>query len=257
MRKWCPEPLDRNREPTPGVANDFQSFTSATSCLANPGDAPATESARFEKDHALTGGQSLWDLMSQEEKAQLLAETRATLLVEFELRERELRQQHQAEITEIQAQHTLRFENWSGEMAAQLERETQDRVTEATGLALALARKIIRDHVDADRGFLTRTVETALFKIRDPKPLTVILHPEDAQFLKDHPDLRDQLRIGNVVPDRRVEKGGCRIRSGVREWDATLTSQLDTLAAVLEESLAAAEILTPENPGGNDDPSLD
>jgi len=257
MRKWCPEPLDGNREPTLPAGNDFQSIISGTSSPGAQGGAPVSEMARFEKDHALTGGHSLWDLMNQEERDQLLAETQALLRAEFELREKELRQQHQAEIAEIQAHLTRRLENWSREMTAQLDREKQDRAVEATGLALALARKIIRDHVDVDREFLTRTVETALFKISDPHPLTVILHPEDAQYLKDHPDLRDQLRIGNVVPDRRVEKGGCRIRSGVREWDATLTSQLEEMGAVLEESLAAAEILGPANPGGDDDPGLD
>jgi flagellar biosynthesis/type III secretory pathway protein FliH len=86
--------------------------------------------------------------------------------------------------------------------------------------------------------------------------LTVILHPEDEQFLKGHPEMMERLRIGQVIPDRRVEKGGCRIRAGVREWDATLEGQLKAMAEVLAETLAEAEA-GPPNPEGSGDPGVD
>ena len=108
-----------------------------------------------------------------------------------------------------------------------------------------------------DPDFLTRTLETALFKVRDASPLTVILHPADVDLLQDNPDLMSRLRIGTVVPDRRVEKGGCRIRAGVREWDATLSRQMNVLTEIVEETLAAKGVLALSNPGDNDDSDLD
>ena len=215
------------------------------------------ENSGYEKDFALTNRNSLWDLMNQAEKDQLLDRAREMLLTEFATREEELRRHHQTELAETRAESTERLDSWSREFSAGLILERQEVAVEASGLALALAGKIIRDTADVDPDFLTRTLETALFKVRDASPLTVILHPADVDLLQDNPDLMSRLRIGTVVPDRRVEKGGCRIRAGVREWDATLSRQMNVLTEIVEETLAAKGVLAPSNPGDNDDSGLD
>ncbi len=257
MRKWCPEPFDSNQEPTRPAGNSLLSFESVTASLATLGEVPAVDNPKFEKDLGLTGCTSLWDLMNQTEKDELLENARGMLLAEFETREGELRRGHQTELATVRAESAAKLDNWSREFSAGLALEKQEIAVEAAGLALALARKIIRDTVEVDPDFLTRTLEIALFKVRDANPLTVILHPEDANLLENNPDLMTRLRIGTVVHDRRVEKGGCRIRAGKREWDATLSRQVDALAEIVEETLAGAGTLVPASPGDNDVPDLD
>ncbi len=215
------------------------------------------ENSRFEKDYTMTSRNSLWDLMNQTEKDQLLDRSREMLLAEFESRKEELCRGHQAELAEVRRESTERICNWSREFSAGLVLERQEVAAEAAGLALALAGKIIRDTVEVDPDFLTRTLETALFKVRDASPLTIILHPDDVNQLKGNTDLMTRLRIGTVVPDRRVEKGGCRIRAGVREWDATLSCQMNALAEIVEEVLSANGVLASSSHGESDDPGLD
>jgi flagellar assembly protein FliH len=253
MRKWCPEPLDTPREEfrTPaGPPN--RPFATDSTISRFPGAGQEGGAGPFEKDLDLTCRPSPWELLNQAEKDRLRDEVKAELRGEFELREKELRQRQREERAALQAEWSQRMENWSREMRTQLAEENHARAVEATGLALALARKIIRDHVEVDRGLLVRTVETALLKIGEARPLTLILHPEEEQFLKNHPEMMDRLGIGQVIPDRRVDKGGCRIRAGVREWDATLEGQMKAVAETLAETLAVAEAGVPGPEGAGD-----
>ena len=257
MRKWCPEPFAKIPEEILPAGNSLLSFESETSSAVPPFEGPVVENPRFEKDFARTDRNSRWDLMNEAERAQLLDKARGMLQAELETREDELYRRHQTELAEERSKSAERLDNWSREFSAGLVLERQEVAVEAAGLAIALAGKIIRDTVKVDPGFLTRTLETALFKIRDADPLTVILHPDDVDLLTVNTDLMTRLRIETVVPDRRVEKGGCRIRAGVREWDATLSRQMDALAEIVEETLANKGVLASPSPGDNDDPGLD
>ena len=257
MRKWCPEPFDEIRDQNRPVGNPLLSFETVSASIATFPANNALENPRFEKDSRLTGGKSSWDLIDQVDKDQFLERARELLQVEFENRETELRRRHQEELAEVRNEFIQRLDNWCRELTAGQDLERRGIAAEAAGLALALARKIIRDTVEVDPGFVTRTLETALFKIRDANPLTVTLHPDDANLLEDNPDLMAGLRIGTVVSDRRVEKGGCLVRAGVREWDATLSRQMDYLTGLVEETMAASSTTVPPNPGDDDDSGLD
>jgi flagellar biosynthesis/type III secretory pathway protein FliH len=257
MRKWCPEPFDENRGQDRPGEDPLVSFETVSPSIAPFHENHAAENPRFEKDHGLKDRQSFWDLIDEVDKDQLLERARDKLQVEFDTREMELRRRHQEELAEIRNEFVQKLDNWCRELAAGQDLQRQGIATQAAGLALALARKIIRDTVEVDPGFVTRTLETALFKVRDSNPLTVILHPDDANLLNDNPDLMSGLRIGTVVSDRRVEKGGCLVRAGVREWDATLARQMDFLSEIVEEALAASSTRVSSNPGEDDDSGLD
>ena len=231
MLKWCPK--------------QFETGTVVSQVCQDRVD----NNPRFEKDPCLNTGDSIWDLMNQTEKDRLLDSAREMLVSEFENRETELLEKHRAELAETRAEFTTRFENWSRELAEGQILGRQDVAVEAAGLALAMARKIIRDTVKVDPEFLTRTLETILYKVRNSNPLTVTLHPDDADLLENNRDLMDRLRIGTVIPDRRVEKGGCLVGAGTREWDATLNRQMESLADVVEETLATGGSLVPADHG--------
>jgi len=257
MRKWYPEPFDENRGKDQRGEDPLVSFETVSASIASFPENHAADNPRFEKDLGLKDRQSSWDLIDQVDKDHLLDRARDILQVEFDTREMELRRRHQEELGEVRSEFVQRLDNWCRELTAGHDLQRQGIATEAAGLALALARKIIRDTVEVDPGFVTRTLETALFKVRDANPLTVILHPDDANLLNDNPDLMSGLRIGSVVPDRRVEKGGCLVRAGVREWDATLSRQMDFLSEIVEETLAASSTTVSSNPGEDDDSGLD
>ncbi|MEN8005390.1 MAG: FliH/SctL family protein [Candidatus Krumholzibacteriota bacterium] len=195
--------------------------------------------------------------MSGKEKEALLAEARHGLQEEYQTREAELCESHREELAAVREKLEGRLDHWSREFEADLARERHVLAVDAAGLAVALARKIIRDTVAVDREVVVRTLETALYKAQDSHPLTAILNPADAEYLENKPDLLARLRIAKVVSDRRVEMGGCRVRAGSREWDATLTRQVDTLAAIVEETLAAGETDLVNLPGETDDSGLD
>ena len=231
MLKWCPK--------------QFETGTVVSQACQDR----AVNNPPFEKDPCLTTGNSIWDLMNQDEKDRLLDSAREMLVSEFENREGELLEKHRAELAEAKAEFNTRFENWSRELAEGQILGRQDIAVEAAGLALAMARKIIRDTVKVDPKFLTRTLETILFKVRNSNPLTVTLHPDDASLLENNRALMARLRIGTVIPDRRVEKGGCMVGAGTLEWDATLSRQMDSLAEVVEATLATGESLVPANHG--------
>jgi len=257
MRKWCPEPFDDNRVQDRPGKDPLLSFETVSASIAPIHENHAAENPRFEKDLGLKDRPSSWDLIDEGDKDQLLERARGLLQVEFDTREMELRRQHQEELAEIRNEFVQRLDNWCRELTAGQDLQRQGIATEAAGLALALARKIIRDTVEVDPGFVTRTLETALFKVRDSNPLKVVVHPDDANLLNDNPDLMSGLRIGTVVADRRVEKGGCLVRAGVREWDATLSRQMDFLSEIVEETLAASSTTVSSNPGEDDDSCLD
>jgi flagellar biosynthesis/type III secretory pathway protein FliH len=229
MRKWCPEPLD----------GDHLSPRTAPDGFA--ADAPACETGdagpRFETDTALTGGNSLWNIIGQAEREALLQEAREQLEEEFAARESALREELGAAADEARAAFDARFDVWAREFTAGQSAEHEATAADAARLAVALARKIIRDTAAVDDAMVARTLETVLYKIQDDRRLTVIVNPTDALLLEADPELRRRLRIGEVVADRRIEQGGCRVRAGACEWDATIAGQMDALVAVVDEAV--------------------
>lgn len=257
MLKWCPKPFTGDQEPDRTAVDGRPVFESGLSSeTVNPVAMPPN-GAGFAKDPRLAGNTSLWDLLNSKERESLLDAARTDLQEEFMARENELRESHRTEMAQVREDLESRLDKWSREFTNGLVRERQTMAVDAAGLAVALAGKIIRDTVAVDQDFVIRTLETALFKAQDSHPLTAILHPDDAEYLVQNPGLMSRLRIDKVVPDRRMEKGGCRVRAGSKEWDATLTRQLDTLAAIVEETLAANENTLVTEPGDTHDPGLE
>jgi len=230
MRKWCPEFLTDPAVPA-SVAAEFSSEPTAFA-----GDGASGE---FHKDPDLGRRHSLWEIMSPAERDQVLDRARVDLRAEFQDVIEEMHRAHREERDEDRAAYDARLDIWSREIEQHHHRDIEARAVEAAGLAVVLARKIIRDAVEVDRGVLIRTIETALFKLKEDRPLAVIVHPDDAELLSGDAGLRSRLNIEQVIADRRIEKGGCLVRAGDREWDATVSGQMDALLSVVEETLAA------------------
>jgi flagellar biosynthesis/type III secretory pathway protein FliH len=57
-------------------------------------------------------------------------------------------------------------------------------------------------------------------------------------WLRGAPELRERLRIAEIKEDRRLERGGCLVKAGDNEWDATVERQLAVLGEALQEALS-------------------
>ena len=84
-------------------------------------------------------------------------------------------------------------------------------------------------------------IETALFKIDGTKSLCVSVNPLQAEWLETQDDVKKKLGITEVVSDRRIEAGGCLIKTENQEWDVTVNGQLKYLSDLVEEMITTAD----------------
>jgi len=136
--------------------------------------------------------------------------------------------------------------NLAAEVQARVADELHDVARNAVELSIAMAEQILRRAVVLDRDVLLKAVETIIFRAERGTSFNLIANPADVAALQDHADTLRDLNIVSVNPDRRVERGGCVITAGGREWDYTLGGRFERLAEVVRESM-----LEPpeENPG--------
>lgn len=228
MRPWSPDDL-------------ITEATAAVALLEAPGaGAPDERSLSFVEDFPADGlGGFLHRLDAQE---------RETL---FRLVETEVR-------GEVSRQLRLENEQWRQgidgtirELAAavrtQVADEMHDVARNAVELSIAMAEQILRRAVELDRDVLLKAVETIIFRAERGTSFSLIANPADVAALQDHAEALRELNIVSVNPDRRIERGGCVINAGGREWDYTLGGRFERLAEVVRESM----LEPPEDrPGG-------
>jgi flagellar biosynthesis/type III secretory pathway protein FliH len=137
--------------------------------------------------------------------------------------------------------------NLGAAMQARVADELHDVARHAVELSIAMAEQILRRAVELDRSVLLKAVETIVFRAERGTSFTLIANPADVTALQDHAETLRDLNIVSVNPDRRIERGGCVINAGGREWDYTLGGRFERLAEVVRESM----LETPEEtPGG-------
>ncbi len=220
MRSWSPEPFDE-----PGGA------AAPAVVRARPAEEAGERLFRREGPDARPDG--LLDLLTPEERAEVRQAVENELAAEAEARRREELAEHDAIAERRLAALAEQLEARRRESLALLMRQT-------TELAVAMAEQIVRHAVAADRDALVRVLETVLYKAEAGARLGVTASPPDAAFLQARPDLCQRLGLAEIKADRRVEPGGCLVRADGREWDATVRGQLEVLAELAGQALAAA-----------------
>ncbi len=128
-----------------------------------------------------------------------------------------------------------------GDALAREQVQTQAALArEAVRLAVVMAERILRRELASDTGAVVRAVEMLLRKVSAAASLRVTVNPEDASYLRAQPEQLARLRVVEVREDRRVERGGCLVEADRRQWDATVSGQLETLAAAINACLEEA-----------------
>lgn len=147
-----------------------------------------------------------------------------------ELREAAYTEGSEAALLEFN-QHVLEARELRDTALAEVERDV-------LRLAVRLAEKIIGREIERDDATLADIVSSALRHARQHEMLTVRVNPSDlaaVQSRRERLDPAGRVRFLDLVPDPRVEHGGCVIESE----SGTINARLETQLRVLERALLA------------------
>jgi flagellar assembly protein FliH len=134
------------------------------------------------------------------------------------------------------------------EAVAEAERQIRAREGEflraaersAVELALAIAEKVVGAAVSARPETVLDVVGGALLRTESRHRLVIEVNPDDLELVSESAEGL-AARLGgvqrlDVVAERRVERGGCIVRTEEGEIDARIGSQLERLAELLTEA---------------------
>lgn len=110
---------------------------------------------------------------------------------------------------------------------------------ELLDLAVELARQVVRAEVALNREAILPVVREALALLsQDARTVQIVIHPADAELLRQQ--LADDIARGGwrVVEDRRIEPGGVRVLSSAGDVDATLATRWQRALATLGQDHA-------------------
>jgi len=100
-------------------------------------------------------------------------------------------------------------------------------------LALAIARRVVQREVSLDQDLLIAMARVALDRLGDSAQVTIRLHPEEYEATGGARVAQLTSANVTVVPDARVQRGGCRVESTVGALDAGIDAQLQEIAYAL------------------------
>ena len=128
-------------------------------------------------------------------------------------------------------------------MAEMHDRYVAEAEAAAVDLAFQIAEKVIAATVASDREAVLGVVSGALLRTTDRDHLVLEVNPGDFELVRDSAS-ELAARLGGisrmeVVSERRVEPGGCVVRTEAGEIDARVSSQLERVRQLLAEARGA------------------
>jgi flagellar assembly protein FliH len=120
----------------------------------------------------------------------------------------------------------------------------------AVELAIAIAEKIVAGTVAVRPETVLDVVGGALLRTSARHRLVIEVNPEDLQLVSDSAE-RLAARLGgvqrlDVVAERRIERGGCIVRTEEGEIDGRIGSQLERVAELLADAGRRGDAHTPD-----------
>ena len=127
-------------------------------------------------------------------------------------------------------------------LRAQMIHQTERQMVQ---LALAVARRIVHREVSLDQDLLIAMARVALDRLGESAQVTIRLNPEE--YEATGAARVAQLTAANVtvLPDARVQRGGCRVESNLGALDAGVDAQLQEIAYALlgDEETVTADVV--------------
>jgi flagellar assembly protein FliH len=109
----------------------------------------------------------------------------------------------------------------------------------AVELALQIAEKVIGAAVAADPQAVLDVVSGALLRTTDRDHLVLEVNPDDFELVRDAASelaaRQGGIRRMEVVSERRVDRGGCVVRTEEGEIDARIGAQIERVRQLLAE----------------------
>jgi flagellar assembly protein FliH len=101
-------------------------------------------------------------------------------------------------------------------------------------LALVIAKQIIRRELKTEPEHVIGAVREAVGVLPlASRNIQILLHPEDAQVVRNHLSVSESEEGWKIVDNPTVTRGGCRIVTDTSTVDATLERRLAAIAAEL------------------------
>ena len=131
------------------------------------------------------------------------------------------------------------WETRLAEMRAALDQTLKDATPQIAHLAVRIAEKILRKHLDTDPESIVPMVQEALATARGYRGgfFVIRVHPEDVPALEGARERLLQLNPSwealQIVGDEQMARGGCRIESDFGTIDASLETQLKAIEHLL------------------------
>jgi flagellar assembly protein FliH len=109
----------------------------------------------------------------------------------------------------------------------------------AAELALQVAEKVLGAAIELRPELLLEVTRGALRRLSEPVEATLLVNPEDAERARAAvAELSAEHGAElSVREERRVERGGCVVRTRAGEVDARLSSQLERAGEIVREAL--------------------
>ncbi len=105
---------------------------------------------------------------------------------------------------------------------------------ELVTLVISIVRQLVRREVHADPGQIVGVVREAMAILPvASRNVQLILHPEDAELVREIYSLSETELGWRIVEDPVMARGGCKIVTDTSQIDATLESRLAALIAPL------------------------
>ena len=140
-----------------------------------------------------------------------------------------------AETMEQVQTEILALQHAAQAFSAQLHAASADMSHELMSLALDLAQAMLKAKLDADPEVIIPIVEDAISQLSNvQQPAQVILHPDDAQIIKNQ--LGETLAEDGwrIVADPHMERGGCRLETLHNLVDASYSERWQKLLDVMQ-----------------------
>ncbi len=127
------------------------------------------------------------------------------------------------------------------ELGAERERTAAAAEEAAAELALQVAEKVLGAALEVRPELVVEVTRGALRRLSEPVEATLLVNPDDAERVRDAlGDLSAEHGAELTVrAERRVDPGGCVVRTGAGEVDARIGAQLDRAAEIVREGLGA------------------
>lgn len=195
----------------------------------------------FMSESGFSGPDAIMGHLTREERAQVFELVEQDIKTEYEEREIELRAKMAAELKEARIGFDETLTAWTGKLHKAMATHMKEVSDSSARLAIQVAEKIVRQKILVDKEILIRAIETTLYKMDGTKDVTINLNPSQAEWLESLPEMKEKLGINQIISDRRVEPGGCLIKTEKQEWDVTVAGQLNYLSELVEEMITTAD----------------